>query len=460
MKNDPRTNEAKSTFDARASAHEFLLTCDDQAWCGEFPENDPDLVASVSVRELSGLLAKVVAEVQRVDKASVTIGDEVEVSNGPMLGGTDFYFVTSLRLCGDGRVQCGFAKANTSLMSAPEGAILRRTGKRWTDEERAKIVAYEKDLDNPRIDDRERFAAVCISYAEKLEAEEIDPATPFANQARMDRAQGARRCAAMIRACKPNDTRTGDALSAATVAVADVWDALNEQDRRGDDQRSSNPEPDRGVLINRLATMGMRLTALRAELPEVEKQARKTPRKDMHAERAKVEAAKARVEPMRAEIAQLAADYSTLHSELIRLGAYPGSAPIFVDDPRTFQVRTPEEFESDRNANACDLVSAWLKTAPGYVPEHVYESLAKYLEKVVTEQRTDYPTVEALKARVLELETAIGVSAPTVCKAFLAMIPAGAAHDIDRNFAKAVLERLEKAMARRNDQDSANPEGK
>jgi hypothetical protein len=94
-------------------------------------------------------------------------------------------------------------------------------------------------------------------------------------------------------------------------------------------------ETDRGALINKLATMGMRLTTLRTELPEVEKQARKTPRRDMHDERAKVEAAKQRVEPMRAEIANLALNYMALHSELIRLGAYPGSAPRFPDDPCT-----------------------------------------------------------------------------------------------------------------------------
>lgn len=95
----------------------------------------------------------------------VTIGDEVEIYNGPILGGTDTYFVTSLHLCSDGRVQCGFAKANTSLCSAPQSAILRKTGKRWTDEERAKIVAHEKET--------EEF----IAEAEKIR-QRLDNPTP------------------------------------------------------------------------------------------------------------------------------------------------------------------------------------------------------------------------------------------------------------------------------------------
>jgi hypothetical protein len=90
---------------------------------------------------------------------------------------------------------------------------------------------------------------------------------------------------------------------------------------------------DRGIMINTLARLGMRLTEARRELPEVEKQARKTPRKDMADERAKVEAAKVRVEPLRAEIVKLAHDYATLHGELIAMGAYPASAPSFETMP-------------------------------------------------------------------------------------------------------------------------------
>lgn len=76
---------------------------------------------------------------------SVQIGDEVEVSNGPKLGGTDLWFVTSLDLQGDGHVQCGFAKADTSTCGAPSNTIVRRTGKRWSEEEREKIVAWTKE---------------------------------------------------------------------------------------------------------------------------------------------------------------------------------------------------------------------------------------------------------------------------------------------------------------------------
>lgn len=83
------------------------------------------------------------------------------------------------------------------------------------------------------------------------------------------------------------------------------------------------PSADRGRLINEYATLGMRLGQLRAELPEVEKQARKTPRRDMHDERAKVAAAKARIDPLRQEIAAVEAEQALRRVALVELGAYP-----------------------------------------------------------------------------------------------------------------------------------------
>lgn len=83
------------------------------------------------------------------------------------------------------------------------------------------------------------------------------------------------------------------------------------------------PLSDRGRLINICATLGMRRTQLRAELPEIEKLARRTPRRDMPAEWAKVAAAKARLDPMRAELGRVESEYSTVHADLERLGAYP-----------------------------------------------------------------------------------------------------------------------------------------
>lgn len=54
---------------------------------------------------------------------------------------------------------------------------------------------------------------------------------------------------------------------------------------------------------------------------------------------------------------------------------------------------------------------------------------------------------ESLKARVAELESAIGIAVPTACRALLEMLPPEAT--IDRDFATAVLARLEKAMAKK-----------
>ncbi len=84
---------------------------------------------------------------------------------------------------------------------------------------------------------------------------------------------------------------------------------------------------ERGLLIVRHATLGMRLVQLQLDLPDIEKQARKTPRRDMPEERAKVEAAKARIEPLRAEIATLLKEHAELYGRLTALGAYGVPCP-------------------------------------------------------------------------------------------------------------------------------------
>lgn len=79
---------------------------------------------------------------------------------------------------------------------------------------------------------------------------------------------------------------------------------------------------ERGRYINEHATIGMRLTQLRAELPEVEKQARKTPRKDLLDEVAKVHNARARVPNIKREIASLETEHAGLRALLVRLGHF------------------------------------------------------------------------------------------------------------------------------------------
>lgn len=81
-------------------------------------------------------------------------------------------------------------------------------------------------------------------------------------------------------------------------------------------------QEDRGTLITRHASLGMRLVQLSAELPEVEKLARKTPRRDMPELRALVEVAKSRVEPLRDLIAKAMREHVALHERIAQLGGY------------------------------------------------------------------------------------------------------------------------------------------
>ncbi len=56
-------------------------------------------------------------------------------------------------------------------------------------------------------------------------------------------------------------------------------------------------------------------------------------------------------------------------------------------------------------------------------------------------------TDKASADRVAELEEAIGVMVPTIIRSFLAMIPEGAAHNVDREAAQNTLARVERAMS-------------
>ena len=76
----------------------------------------------------------------------------------------------------------------------------------------------------------------------------------------------------------------------------------------------------RGEIINRRATLGARVTELRARIPELEKAARKTPAKTMHAERAKVARAVVALDAARISLA-------TAEIEWHRLG---GGAPDWI----------------------------------------------------------------------------------------------------------------------------------
>lgn len=64
-----------------------------------------------------------------------------------------------------------------------------------------------------------------------------------------------------------------------------------------------------GHLINRRASLGARLVALRERLPEIEKLARRTPPKTLLAEWSKVQVAKLAAPALRAELAALEEEY-------------------------------------------------------------------------------------------------------------------------------------------------------
>lgn len=68
----------------------------------------------------------------------------------------------------------------------------------------------------------------------------------------------------------------------------------------------------KGRIINWRASTAAELVRLREALPEIEKQARKTPPKTLLAERAKVDAAKASISTVKETIAMLAEQYEAL----------------------------------------------------------------------------------------------------------------------------------------------------
>lgn len=84
----------------------------------------------------------------------LSIGDMVESDNGPILGGTTSEcFVTHLHMCSDGHVQAAWQRLNTSCGSQPAHS-LNYSGRSWTDEERASILARMKS--DETLDERDR----------------------------------------------------------------------------------------------------------------------------------------------------------------------------------------------------------------------------------------------------------------------------------------------------------------
>lgn len=130
------------------------------------PASNPNLFVEALINAHEGVLPK--TEPWTTD-SSVRIGDEVEVDNGPMLGGSTLYFVTSLTLCGDGHIQVGFAKPDTSTAGAPANMILRHTGKRWTAEERAKIVSWIRAGEDFNASPESHWCRHCRKYDLKPE---------------------------------------------------------------------------------------------------------------------------------------------------------------------------------------------------------------------------------------------------------------------------------------------------
>ncbi len=86
--------------------------------------------------------------------------------------------------------------------------------------------------------------------------------------------------------------------------------------------------PSRGQIINRRAYTGSQIVALRAQLPEVEKQARKTPPKTLAAEMARVDAARAALPALHAELDALEARYAELRSTEAKPSTEQSSASI------------------------------------------------------------------------------------------------------------------------------------
>lgn len=79
---------------------------------------------------------------------------------------------------------------------------------------------------------------------------------------------------------------------------------------------------ERGSLIVQEASLGMRVVNLLSELPKVEKEARRTPRKDMPDEWKKVQAAQARLPLLTQELADCRAQRAALRLTLTDMKAW------------------------------------------------------------------------------------------------------------------------------------------
>ena len=89
--------------------------------------------------------------------------------------------------------------------------------------------------------------------------------------------------------------------------------------------------------------------------------------------------------------------------------------------------------------------------------DRVYRSCISALQADIVRLQVAKATQAAeLKARVAELEAAIGVMVPTIIRAFLADLAPDAA--TDREGAEATLDRIERAMQRRTTPQSGGAE--
>ncbi len=77
--------------------------------------------------------------------------------------------------------------------------------------------------------------------------------------------------------------------------------------------------PDKGTLINRLASAGSRIVALRARIPELEKLSRRTPPRTLLDERKKVEEAKVMLAACELQLATLESEHATLGAALVKM---------------------------------------------------------------------------------------------------------------------------------------------
>lgn len=74
--------------------------------------------------------------------------------------------------------------------------------------------------------------------------------------------------------------------------------------------------PSRGHKLNRWASLGMQIVNLKELIPKLEKQARKTPPRNLLAEKAKVEKAKEQLLKLRPQLEAAEVERVTLNQEL------------------------------------------------------------------------------------------------------------------------------------------------